>query len=693
MRRKLSVRILSSLIISVMCLALPIGAVFSNGTAATAVYAESGVDDAGDVADEGESDADSRAEDDAANAANPANADTSDAKESGNTSDAQISEDDPSIRTEDGNEENELSDTEDIDTDDDEDTASDDSGAEDPSSGSADDGDVSDNSSEDTSEPQEPASCICTDKCGEYRRNNNCPVCSLDYTKCEYRQPNVKISIDIPDGWYSRGTTIKAEFEAEDLLDTGNFAIKTVKAKIGQNGTYQDVTESMSLEVHENCTLYVLVTDAHDKSYERSRAVTCFDTTKPTLNAAVSEGLLTVQAVDNESGVAVVYVNGYEFKKITNGTVNIRLAKFDAGYEWFNITAMDNAGNVSEVYKTKNPYYKDPNSTTNDNKNPADSLPASAEPTQPANATAPVTEHVKTDSDGNTVKDTKEVAAETQTATASTPEAQKKAEFKKADAEENTVTDGNAVEVDKNKGKEFYTVTAASGKNFYLVIDRDGQQEMVYFLTEVTENDLLNVTTDNSQTLPKNSAALESQIPVTESALPNNNTDVDDTHEVETPSEEPEPAADEPEEPAEPEKGSPIVSYIIIGIFAAVAIGAGYYFKVVKKKDDGDFVEDEDEDEEDETFINEDEDQNEEDDFFEEDGNDATGTSDEEHVTTHSEAESDETANGVVEAADDDAEDADSEGSVTEIAADNKPADAVKAEDKKNIETTDMERK
>ena len=46
----------------------------------------------------------------------------------------------------------------------------------------------------------------------------------------------------------------------------------------------------------------------------------------------------------------------------------------------------------------------------------------------------------------------------------------------------------------------------------YLIIDRDGEEEMVYFLTEITENDLLNATSDNSETLPKNSAALESAI-------------------------------------------------------------------------------------------------------------------------------------------------------------------------------------
>ena len=38
-----------------------------------------------------------------------------------------------------------------------------------------------------------------------------------------------------------------------------------------------------------------------------------------------------------------------------------------------------------------------------------------------------------------------------------------------------------------------------------------GEDEKVYFLTEVSENDLLNTTTDNSETLPKNSAALDLQ--------------------------------------------------------------------------------------------------------------------------------------------------------------------------------------
>jgi hypothetical protein len=189
--------------------------------------------------------------------------------------------------------------------------------------------------------------------------------------------------------------------------------------------------------------------------------------------------------------------------------------------------------------------------------------------------------------------------------------------------EEAALSEGEDKGEDMNLGKEFYTIEAASGKVFYLIIDRDGEEEVVYFLTEITENDLLNVTTDNSETLPKNSAALESQIPVTESALPNNNTDYEETHEVATPTETPaEEVTEEPtEEPAEkesePVKSNPLVGYLIMGILGAGVIGAAYYFKVVKKKQDGDFVEDEDEEDEDEDYESEEE-ASSEDDFFSE---------------------------------------------------------------------------
>ena len=562
MQRKLSVRIIASLILSVMLFALPVGAFIANSSNAVPVFAEESVSgsDAGDSASDNQ---------------NPDEALTGEStSENGDACDGTtVDNPDNGSSTDDGSSE----------------------------SGNTDDEDTGDEGGEEETDDPEPTpepepECICDHKCSQYDYNKDCPVCSENYRDCEYKEPGVRITINAPNSWYSAGTNAKITFKVEDILDTGNFAVKSVKAKIGQNGSYQDVTEDMFLEISENCTVYVLVTDANDKSYERSRAIKCFDTTKPTLNAAVSDGLLTVQAVDKESGIKVIYVNGYEFTdNITNGTLNIRLSQFDAGYEYFTTTAMDNAGNVSEVYKTKNPYYKDPNS--DDDSNPAEQLPASAEATKPSSATANVTEHTTTDSNGNTTSQTP-----------TTPEQQKKAEFAKADAEEASLSESEENGEDMNLGKEFYTIEAASGKVFYLIIDRDGEEEVVYFLTEITENDLLNVTTDNSETLPKNSAALESQIPVTESALPNNNTDIDDTHEVETPTETPaeevteEPTEEPAEEEPEPVKSNPLLGYIIMAIFGAGIIGAAYYFKVVKKKQDGDFVEDEDEEAEEEVY-------------------------------------------------------------------------------------------
>ena len=449
--------------------------------------------------------------------------------------------------------------------------------------------------------------CTCEKKCGAYDYDKDCEVCAADYKGCAYKTPNVVIKINSPGGWHNERATVT--FTASDAAHTGNFEAAKIQAKVGQNGSWTDVTEDKKLEISENCTVYVQVTDQKGNTYERSRTIRCFDTTKPTLNAAVSDGLLSIQVTDRDSGAKAVYVNGYEFTELTNGTLNIRLQQFDAGYEYFTISAMDNAGNMSEVYKTKNPYYKDPADESDEN--PAEQLPKSAEATKPGSATGTVTEHTRTDSQGNTVSQT--------------PQEQKKKAMAEADAAEKEESGEKDNGNEKSgQGKEFYTIQTATDKVFYLIIDRDGEEEMVYFLTEITENDLLNATSGNSDTLPKNSAALESAIPAGESALPNNNGEKpedeqqteENTGETENTEDEESTEETEPEEKAaEP---NPVISYILMGALAAAFIGGAYYFKVVRKKKE-DFIEDEDEDEEDEELENEDEEAEDGsgDDFFE----------------------------------------------------------------------------
>ena len=407
-----------------------------------------------------------------------------------------------------------------------------------------------------------------------------------DVSGNEVISPKVVINIRQPDGWYTQKATIY--ITVNDTAKSGNFEVAQILAKIGQNGSWVDVTEDKKITVSENCTVYVQVTDQNGNTYEKNRAIRCFDTTKPTLNAAVSDGLLSIQVYDTESGAKVVYVNGYEFTDLTNGTVNIRLQQFDAGYENFAISAMDNAGNMSDIYKTKNPYYKTDTDSTD--KDPAAQLPVSAEPTAPGSATGAVTEHYITDSEGNAV-----------------------------------LVSGEEGE----REREFYTIHTASEKVFYLIVDRDGDDEVVYFLTEITENDLLNTTSDNSETLPKNSAAIESAIPVSDSALPNNN--------VELPAEpavvreagqtdagkESVSASDTDPESADKQAVQPQssnLSYIFMAILAVGVIGGAYYFKVVRKKNDG-FI-DEDDEEEAEAESEDEEEESGEDDFFREDDSD-----------------------------------------------------------------------
>ncbi len=548
MKKKLSVRAAVSLLLSALLFCMPVGAFMVNSGNTVDAYAEGALtEESGETSEEGSTEAE-----------------TEENKETGET-EAESGENEGETETESG-------------------------GSGEGTEG----GTVSGN------EVPEPE-CTCKEKCTQYSTDKDCEVCKGDYSLCEYVNPNVKITISTPSGWHN--DTTKVHISVEDVAHSGNFSIKTVQAKVAQNGSWTDITEDMYVEISENATVYVLVTDQRGKTYEKNRYIRCFDFTKPTLNAAVSDGLLSVQAHDTDSGIKAVYVNGYEFKELTNGVLNIRLQQFDAGYQYFTISAMDNAGNMSEVYKTANPYYTDPEKTDGNEKNPAEQLPVSAQATKPSSATAQVTEHTKTDSDGNTVFENS-LAEQKKQAMAEAAASEKKEESGEKEKSET--------------GKEFYTIQTASEKVFYLIIDRDGEEEVVYFLTEVTENDLLNVTADNSDTLPQNSAALESAIPVTEGALSNNNGEQETEEEpAEEAAEDGEENTEEPEPEPEKTGENPAATYIILGIVAVAAIGGGYYFKVAKKKKEEFLDEDDDEEDEEEEYDDDEENEDSEDDFFE----------------------------------------------------------------------------
>ena len=142
-----------------------------------------------------------------------------------------------------------------------------------------------------------------------------------------------------------------------------------------------------------------------------------------------------------------------------------------------------------------------------------------------------------------------------------------------------TVID-NAVDSD---GKEFYTISSVDGDIFYLIIDRQRSSLNVYFLNAVTELDLLALAMKNERELPAGAS-------YTTTASP--------------------PAVDDPSPPATIEPDTPLkqsgntTMYIALGIAFLGAVGAAYYFKIVKGKrnviDDDDDFDDLGEDDEDE---------------------------------------------------------------------------------------------
>lgn len=428
--------------------------------------------------------------------------------------------------------------------------------------------------------------CICEKVCKGYDFDKNCEKCAMDYKDCDYKMPIVEIQVHQPDGWYREAATVT--FTISDTANTGNFEIDSIQAKIGQNGNWTDVTEERKLKISENCSIYVVVIDQKGNTYEQNRTVSCFDTTKPTLNAAISGGILKIQGYDRDSGIKAVSVNGYEFTDFTDSALTIRLQQFDAGYEYFMITAVDQVGNLSEVYQVKNPYYKDPADANGENL--AEQLPENAKETKPGNAVGTITEYTKMDANGTTVL----------------PLSKEQ----------------------EKQGKEFYTIHTASENVFYLVIDYEEEEEKVYFLTEITENDLLNVTSDRSETLPQNSAAFASAIPTEYVILQDSNPLPEETKQVEEPRKESETMEEtQSKEDAEQkqenetkegkEKTNVKIAYFLIGILViAFLIGTFYFKEKYKKKED--FIEEEDEEELGEYEKEEESENDAEEDFFEE---------------------------------------------------------------------------
>ena len=124
--------------------------------------------------------------------------------------------------------------------------------------------------------------------------------------------------------------------------------------------------------------------------------------------------------------------------------------------------------------------------------------------------------------------------------------------------------------------RQFITFKTKSGKTFHLIINYDEEGQNVMLLTEVSEDDLLNMV--EAKEKPKEEVKKIEEVPLPTEATKE------------------EPVKEEPKKKEESKGGG---LYIFLGLLVMAVVGAGYYFKIYKKKqeeseDDEDYNELED---------------------------------------------------------------------------------------------------
>lgn len=485
-------------------------------------------------------------------------------------------------------------------------------------------------------EPEPAPTCSCAVKCTAEAIKEDCPICKADLSGCTGKEPEpapeptpapkpaYTISIVAPSGWYTRTARVEVR-----LADDNGTGWKKVEAKIERGGSWIDLTDDFAdrnratVEITENCTVYVTVTDGDGKAHTKSRYIECFDRTAPTVKAGIDGKLLRVEASDELSGIDAIFIDGERYDDLNNGTLDVRLRDLDDEYKQISVQAVDNAGNKSKTVQLTNPNYEDPKNNKSDEKKPSSSCPETSKPgtTAPETSTPAPTPTTPPDSatQGGTSKPSTGTAGGSasttgkQTGTSGTSGGKEEAPAEKEPGE--PFSEGSGIVTrdllyDKATNKQFITVQGRDGSTFYVIIDYDApvneeeEQYTTYFLNQVDEADL--------------AALLEESAPVScdckekcVAGAVNTACPICAANMTECAGKEPEPEKPtEPEptekEPEEPEKKGGNNGGLILLLVLALAGGGAFYIKFVKNKpktkgsselEDYDYGEDEDMDE------------------------------------------------------------------------------------------------
>ena len=481
----------------------------------------------------------------------------------------------------------------------------------------------------------EPETCFCEVKCKADAPNGNCPVCKADVSKCAGKEPEPAYTITLvsPSGWYTKAADV--EIRISDLNNTG---WQKVEYKIERGGSLIDLTDNLAdtdrakVEITENCTVYVVVTDKDGKAHTKSRYIECFDRTSPTVKAGIGGKMLRVEANDELSGIDAIYIDGDRYDELTNGTLDVRLRDLDDEYKQISVQSVDYAGNKSKTVQLNNPNYEEPEDKDDrEDRKPSANCPETSKPTTagpasttPTATTPPATAApAPTTTAGSTTAKpastgggkTSGAAGGTSTTKESGEKQEEKDEATGGMEPEPLTPAGNAGLVDDffDGEKQLITVTTKNGNYFYILIDRtnEDKESAVHFLNQVDEADLMALMDDGKkEEAPACTCTEKCRAGTVNTACPVCKTNLSECTG-------PEPQTQEPEEPTAPEKeakgGNTGGLMILLVVVLAGGGAALYYFKFrkpkqsVKGSDDLDEYEFDDEDFEDEEPVKEDE--------------------------------------------------------------------------------------
>lgn len=421
-------------------------------------------------------------------------------------------------------------------------------------------------------------------------------------------EPEYALDADIPLDWHNTPVTITVRLI--DKNETGWVKIEAAFSNENDADRF-DVTAEwneygyLERTMLDNGTVFFYVTDPQGIEHKLPLDVHCMDFEAPTLRAGINGTLLRVEAYDDLSGVAAIFVNNALYTTLDNGELNVRIDNL-TNDAYLYIDALDSAGNWTDYVVLANPFYEEEPEPT----------PTPTPTPTPDTSNNPHDEHCPADCDcrkNNTSGSgsgtsfgggssgassgsggSKNAGSSAQTPTSSETPAPTTEPITKENGTGFT-QNGNSVTrdllYDKYSNKQFITVETRNGETFYLVIDydkpldEDGERYETYFLNLVDEADLLALI-DGDKTAPVCSCTTKCEAGAVNTSCEVCKTNMTECTGKEKVVEKVPDTTPEPEIEPEPEKKSSGGAVALLLLLLLGGGGALYWFKFRKKKPD-----------------------------------------------------------------------------------------------------------